>query len=125
MMRMRVILVDDNKADSYYSNKIIRRINQSAEIISFASVEECLEFLKNNEQENLKAIFVDINMPGMDGWEFLNSYEKLPKQKRAEKIYLLTTSSNLKDITYANKYECNPGYLIKPIDEHSLNPILG
>ena len=115
-----VLVVEDEYDSIQMVSKILRHHGVDVHIAN--NGHECLAKLEVIEPT---LVIMDLALPEMDGWEFLNKYEKLPEQKKAEQVYLLTTSSNLNDINHANKHVCNPGYLIKPIDEHTLNTILG
>lgn len=86
---------------------------------------QALEFLKNENQLTPDLIFLDINMPKMDGWEFLEHYQLLdPAQKSKAIILMLTTSENPKDRERALRIEEVKGYEIKPLEQAKIERIL-
>ncbi len=118
----KVLLVDDDKINNYINLRLIRRIGLSEEIIVTNNGQEAITYLKNcekNEQPTL--ILLDINMPVMDGFEFLEEYEKL-KGNTVERpmIVVLTTSTNTNDIKKVESSPIAAGYINKPLTEENL-----
>lgn len=90
-----IMLVDDNKLDNFYHERVIRKHEAAQDVIAMPSAEEALHYLKNNNQPKPQVIFLDINMPGMDGWEFIEEFKKLPQYVRDTMVVImLTTSQN-------------------------------
>jgi CheY-like chemotaxis protein len=122
-----VLLVDDDFASNYLTEVIIKDINFAGQVYSVRDGKAALDFMKQHclplQQENSACpdlILLDINMPVMDGFEFLEEYEKMPIDKK-ESIYiiLLTTSTNIRDVEKAKKYKVT-AYLEKPLSEEKL-----
>lgn len=97
-------------------------------MISKEDGQEAIEFLSNKiegEYPKLELIFLDINMPNVDGWEFLQKYDKLPIEAKGEIILMmLTTSQNPEDKIRATMEPEVTGFRIKPLDTEMLNEIL-
>src|SRR6266542_549835 len=86
---------------------------------------EALAYLKIENQVPPEIIFLDINMPKMNGWEFLDRYKHLDKQQKAKVvIMILTTSANPDHIKRAKEIEEVTGYETKPLDKEMLKEIL-
>lgn len=98
-----IMLIDDNKSDNFFHERAIRKYNTDIEIITYDSAELALNHLREN-QNIPDIIFLDINMPGMTGWEFLEEYySTVNENKRSIVITLLSTSESLDEILRAEK----------------------
>jgi len=126
-----VMLVDDNELDNFINQKIIESSFFAEKIYINTSGSSALEFLKNlavNKKlvEALipDVIFLDINMPLMDGFQFMDEYYKLQKEiKGKTKIVILTTSMSARDKEMATKYGAAISFINKPLNEDSLSKI--
>ena len=101
-----ILLIDDDVPTNFYNKKIVEQHGRTEHVEVCDSAEAGLEFLKSKFKNGLppqpELIFLDLNMPGMDGWEFLDAYEKLPfPQKGKVVVVMLTTSVNPDDETKA------------------------
>lgn len=113
-----VLLVEDDET----TNSISRIILKSA---GFQNVEEVLngmEACKHLEKECPDIIFLDINMPVMDGWEFLEE-KKVKAPCKNTKIAILTSSIHPNDLKRAGKYPCVIAYFEKPLTEVKLEEL--
>ena len=123
-----VMLIDDNELDNFINQKIIESSLFSKKIYVNSSGVSALEFLKNLlVAEKLVSdlmpavIFIDINMPLMDGFQFIDEYLKLPKNtKRKTKLIILTSSINPSDREMSVKYGDIITFINKPLNEESL-----
>src|SRR5688500_13011764 len=92
------LLIDDNEIDNYINKQIIKTTNFSEEIIVHQAATEALDFLKSllEKKANLPdIIFLDIMMPVMDGFEFLQEFEKLSGQIGDKcKVIMLSSSES-------------------------------
>ncbi len=124
-----VMLVDDNETDNFISEKIIEMSNFADKIIAMDSGSSALEYLQanaNNEENIPDIIFLDINMPFVDGFVFLFEFEKFNSLiKSKSKIVILSSSDNKKDIDRIvdNPYVIN--YVVKPLSPEALKKIEG
>ena len=117
---MHIFLIDDdgitNMLNQYFFEEHFRDVTISA----YTDPEDALDFLMNSkEQPNY--IFLDINMPVMDGWEFLENYEKrkIDKEHRPD-IYLLSSSVDPADFNRAKTKCCVKGFISKPLEIEKL-----
>lgn len=122
-----IMLVDDNENDNFFHEREIKKTHLETIVISQESGLEALEYLNTmNEKGNIKPIliFLDINMPGMNGWEFLTEYSKLATDiQSAIIIVMLTTSDNPE--TKARALSFNPvvDYIAKPLTKEKMELI--
>ncbi|TGM96619.1 response regulator [Leptospira yasudae] len=123
-----ILLIDDNKDDNYFHERVIRKGNYADRIVTKQSGEDALAFLKNrnaSSEQQPDLIFLDINMPGMNGWEFLEEYNTLPPEFQGKMIVvMLTTSDNADDREKAKRFGILSGFKTKPLTESMLQEIL-
>lgn len=123
-----VMLIDDNDIDNFINEKIIKGYFFAENVYVHSSSKSALEFLKNLEilkdapPELIPGfIFLDINMPIMDGFHFLDEFEKFPKDFRSLiKIVMLTSSINQSDVERAKQFKHVFKFLHKPLTEVNL-----
>ena len=122
-----ILLVDDDSATNFLHKRIIERTNCTKDIKTFQTAQKALDYLtgkKNGKNPKPDLIFLDINMPGLNGWDFLEAYLALPKgQIWNIIIVMLTTSMNPDDRTRARQYPIQ-GYRNKPLTNEMLEEIL-
>ena len=68
------MLIDDNKIDNFFHERIIKKYDAAEKIIVKESGEDALAYLNTNESIKPNIIFLDVNMPGMSGWDFIEEY---------------------------------------------------
>ena len=121
MTMKTVMIIDDSETDQYLSTHIIKKYDANIEILQAYDGEEALEILKALPiQPDL--IFLDINMPRMNGHEFLEVYDKW--EKRSEVIIMLTSSDQEQDKENSLAYQCVKKYYVKPIGIIDLKTII-
>jgi CheY-like chemotaxis protein len=119
-MRVKqILLIDDNEIDNYINKHVLISQKAGEEIKITLSGEEALEYLFSRNEIGLpfpELIFLDINMPGIDGFGFLQEFEKFPAEvRRNSTIYMLTSSQNPDDIIRARQNLLVKDYLEKPL----------
>jgi CheY-like chemotaxis protein len=117
-------IIDDDETTQFIVEITIDNTNLAKNIAVFSDGKEAIDFfiLNLNNPENLPdIIFLDLNMPIMDGWQFLDHFEIL-KPQIGKKITICITSSstNQTDIIRAKKYCDVTEYIIKPITEEDV-----
>jgi CheY-like chemotaxis protein len=124
----RVMSIDDNTIDHFVIRHVITKENFAKEVIFFASAEEAVIYLINNK-DNITAlpeiILLDINMPGMNGFDFLEEFSKLNGQIKAHcKIVMLSSSISATDKETAKRSNYVKLYMNKPLTSEKLEKIL-
>lgn len=113
-----ILLVDDDDACNFFHTHLIEKLEFAEEVKAVSNGAEALDYLRtvvNGNYPRPDVIFLDINMPKMNGWDFLEEYEKLEPEQKAQMILIMLSTSfnsedrdralangNVKD--FANKY---------------------
>lgn len=96
-----ILLVDDDEPTNYYNKKVVQMADCCEKIEVCLGVDEALAFLKDGEEKRYpkpELIFLDINMPGKDGWDFLHEHQGLNYEVKGNVVVvMLTTSLNPAD----------------------------
>lgn len=119
-----VMLVDDNDTDNFISQKIIELNGFADRVIAKNSGKSALEYLEaneNNPTELPDVIFLDINMPIVDGFVFLFEFERFNDElKKKCKIAILSSSDNKRDIERIVDNDYVVKYITKPLTQDAL-----
>jgi len=120
------MLVDDNKIDNFFHERVIRKNNAAKIILTKESGFDAIEYLrKGKEVVQPDVIFLDINMPGMNGWEFIEHYKSLHETLQNSMIVvMLSTSDNPDDRALAKTHQILSDFKTKPLTKEMLDEIL-
>jgi len=122
-----VMLVDDNEIDNIINEKIIESSSFAENILVFQTGQEALDYLREHQEDasNLpEIVFLDINMPIMDGFQFLEEFESFSEEVLKKcKIIMLSSSISPKDIDRAASSRYVKKYLNKPLNARYLQAI--
>jgi len=120
-----ILLVDDDPDDNYFHQIIINEMNIVNHIDIVINGIEAIAYLKNENRIPPDLIFLDLNMPKMNGWEFLEQYKHLSTAQKAKVlIVILTTSANPDDMERAKEIQEVTGFETKPLCSELLREIL-
>ncbi len=120
-----IIFIDDNRGDNVYHRIILEELGISAKAEMFQLAENALAYIRSQPPNSVDLIFLDINMPRMNGFEFLDEYQKINSNLKARAvIVMLTTSCNPADEARARQYRDVKGFLSKPLTEEILQGII-
>ena len=122
MSAKTILIVDDNEAEQFLCSSIIEEYNDQFEILSAYDGVEALEVIDNLDKSP-DVILLDINMPRMNGLEFLDEFSaKYPNVTVV--VAMLTSSLDSKDQDIVLKYECVTDYFAKPLRKDHLDKIM-
>ncbi len=122
------MLIDDDQINNFVCETIIKSENFAKQVISFEWAEDALNYLKEARsaapQDFPELIFLDINMPGMDGWQFIEEYRKLPESLTQRCcLFMLSSAVDRKDIITAKNMLEVKDFFSKPLSSEILNII--
>ena len=124
----RFIIIDDDLVCNMLCRIVINSELGPSEIQIFSDAETGLGYIEKEYAGNkngMTALFLDINMPNWSGWEFLENFEKLnEKIKKQIKIYMLSSSVDLKDIERARSNPNVVDYIVKPLTTKVVSQII-
>ena len=126
---IRFIVIDDDSVNNMVCRFVIKSAAGELEIQTFINPETGFGYIEkeyaDNENEMPIVLFLDINMPTWSGWEFLENFEKLNEQiKKQIKIYMLSSSVDLKDIERARSNPYVVDYIVKPLTTKVVSQII-
>ena len=127
-----ILLVDDDETTNFIHARLIKKADLNVHLQVTNGGREALEYLthsgkfaETSPQPQPGIIFLDLNMPGMNGWNFLEEYRKLPKDEPQKQIVvILTTSMNPDDQQHAKHIPEVAGFIHKPLLPENLNDII-
>jgi CheY-like chemotaxis protein len=124
-----VMLVDDCSVDNFINDKMIRFYGFSSRVMTYKRSIEAFEYLEQSEvlgNEVPAYIFLDLNMPKMNGHEFVRRFEKLPFSiRRQSSIIILSSSINPADTALALRSDSVCAYLSKPLIKKNIDELIG
>lgn len=124
-----IALIDDDKIFQLTASKTILATSITDSVLQFENGEEALQYLKDNRSNTVALpdyIFLDINMPRIDGWMFLDDYEALrPNLAKPVTIYMVSSSIDPRDIERAEQNTNVKKYVLKPVTREKFMELLG
>lgn len=126
--KVNVLLIDDDAIYQFVSCKTLEATGYTKKIKVCSNGEEAYQFLeknRHNADELPDVILLDVNMPVMNGWQFLDAYKYLkPGLPKEIQVFLVTSSMNDQDREYSKRYNCVQDYIVKPLAKDKIAEIL-
>lgn len=124
--KMHFVVIDDSKLDCFIAEKVIQNTGRSESVRSFAVASEALDYIKTLPADKKTIVLVDIQMPVMNGFDFLAEFEKnVPQEQRSNFVVnLLSSSINETDQIRAKSFKFVNRFLNKPLTRNALENML-
>ncbi|GAB3818495.1 response regulator [Pontibacter rugosus] len=125
-MYKKVFIVDDDEVSIFLTETVLVTENFALEYSTFLNPAEALEhllqLLTQGEQNLPEVLFLDLNMPFMSGWDFLDALKPYNQQLKQQcKIYILTSSVDICEMERSKNYSILAGFLHKPVGDDILH----
>lgn len=112
MEKNLVMLVDDDPMSNTYSTLVVKKQNPQTEVVTFNSGISALNYLRDTDNPRPVIILLDLNMPVMNGWDFMEEYEKLDL---GIEVVVVTSSNEFEDRSRSQSFKWVIDYFVKPI----------
>src|SRR5205809_6303398 len=126
--KVNVLLIDDDTIYQFVARKTLEATGYINKIQVCSNGEEAYQFLERNMEnadELPDVILLDVNMPVMNGWEFLELYQSLkPSISKDMQVFLVTSSMNDQDREFSRRYICVQDYIVKPLAREKIAELL-
>lgn len=122
-MSKQILLIDDDAITNFVNQDLIESSFPNIPITVFYNGADGLKYILDNPEKEF-TVFLDLNMPIMNGWEFLEGIEPKLGEIRVE-IHILSSSIDPRDRERANKMSFVRSFVEKPLDRKSLDGLLG
>lgn len=111
-----IMILDDEEFDQKMYRRLLERSGLVETVLSFTYPQEALDFLAEPGRQNIDILLLDINLPGMNGFEFLDkAIEKFGEDFAQSIVIMLTTSLDPQDEERARKFHVVKDYINKPL----------
>lgn len=122
-----IMMIDDDSMTAFINKRILKIIGYTGKTITFPNGQAALQYMQgacSNEEKLPDLILVDINMPKMNGWEFLDAFSEIHSIDKSISVVMLTNSVNKEDTIRSSQYEVVDHILNKPLSENELKKLL-
>ncbi len=123
---INLLIIDDDDINIFIIRKIAEKTGFDINMVSKSNGQQAIDYLIETMSKNEpfpKLILIDINMPVMNGWEFIEAYEKLNIQFEAN-LYILSSSVYENDIEKTKSYKSVKGFISKPLSKERLTELI-
>ncbi|MRX62963.1 response regulator [Maribacter luteus] len=121
-------IIDDDPIFIYGTKRIMKEMDFCDDILVFNNGQDAIDGLMDITAQGKKlpsVIFLDLNMPIMDGWEFLEDFVKIPNHNREKvTVYIISSSVDPRDVERVKDYDVVNNYILKPITPQDLQNVL-
>ncbi len=130
MKRLKeILLIDDSRGANALNKRLLGEMDIANNVSVALNGKLAIDYLlTKNEKGEIPSpdlIFLDVNMPVMDGYQFLEEFEKLSEEIKSNKvIVMLTTSASEIDMENANRFSMVKGYQLKPLTRKNISELI-
>lgn len=121
-------IIDDDPIFVYGTKRVMKEVDFTEKIVVYNNGQDAIDGLTEtvNDGDNIPpVVFLDLNMPIMNGWEFLEEFNKLPEEAIAGvTIYIVSSSIDPRDLEKVKQFNVVNNYIVKPVTPKDLEAIM-
>lgn len=124
--KLNLLVIDDDDINIFIIKKIVEKTGLAIEMIARNNGQQAIDYLKETILQNKSLpnlVLIDINMPVMNGWEFIEAYEELNIEQKVD-MYILSSSVYENDIEKTKGYKAVKGFISKPLSMERLTELI-
>lgn len=124
--KVNLLVIDDDDINIFIIKKIVEKTGFDIDMVSKSNGQQAIDYIKNAIDANEvlpNLILIDINMPVMNGWEFIEAYQKLGIEMPVD-LYILSSSVYENDIEKTKSYDSVKGFISKPLSMERLTELI-
>lgn len=124
--RINLLVIDDDEINIFIIKKIVDKTGYDVNTVSKNNGQVAIDYINSvldNDESFPDIILIDINMPILNGWDFIEAYEKLSIPSKVD-VYMLSSSVYENDIERAKSYRSVKGFISKPLSIERLSELL-
>ena len=124
--KINLLVIDDDDINIFIIKKIVEKTGFDIDMVSKNNGQQAIDYLKQTISSNLplpQLILIDINMPVMNGWEFIEAYQNLGVSTPVD-LYILSSSVYENDIEKTKSYTSVRGFISKPLSMERLTELI-
>lgn len=124
--KLNLLVIDDDDINIFIIKKIVEKTGHHINMIAKSNGQQAIDFLKETIAQNKpvpQLVLIDINMPVMNGWEFIEAYETLGITQKVD-MYILSSSVYENDIERTKSYKAVKGFISKPLSMERLTELV-
>ena len=125
--KINLLVIDDDDINIFIIKKIVEKTGLNINMVSKGNGQQAIDYIKeivNDQSQFPHLMLIDINMPIMNGWEFVEAYQNLNIQNRVD-MYILSSSVYENDIEKTKSYASVKGFISKPLSIERLVELAG
>lgn len=116
-------IIDDDKIFVFVLKKYLEKNENFNQVLDFKNGEEVIKLLSEKNNQLPDIILLDINMPVIDGWQFLEQIEELPHKDKLN-VFIMSSSIDANDIEKSKSFSTVKDFISKPINNEKLNSLI-
>ena len=122
----KLVVIDDNPTDHYIMQRLLHNNNNCEQATYTFDGRLVLDYLEENKETGTMpdVIFLDLDMPQLTGWEFLDELETFnAAAKKRVQVHIMSSSIRSSDVFHSKKYACVNSFMTKPLSKEVINKI--